>query len=708
MFCSRCGQEISEDMKFCPRCGAPAEAPEPETAGQAPENVPENVPVPEAAVPEPEKVPEPPQGPAAEAESPAAAPVQEPVTAIATAENTDVKQAPILTGKKGGRSIAVIAALAVVAVALVIGLVKLLPALFGGGGKEVYVYSTDDNELMFRKDLKAKTEATELSDESAEVVRFSEDGKYIYFFEGDAFDSYADLYMIRTADAGRKNASPEKLSSDVSTSDLTVLDAGGLLYLKGDSSDSDLYYYDGKESNRVARDVEDYTIDGSQSFVYYGEWDDSDDTVTLYRINFKKGGDRETLLKNVDTIYSSYDAEVLVYGMSDGDGTYDVYSKKPDGDKEKIASEVFEVEDVRVSKGKADVLYTTRQSEDVTLYDFVTDRYADSDRSARKPETSEYQTYVQGYWYGYYTTDWDAYNRAMDQWRPVEQRNNIRTALQDESYSVEYYTLNLSSGGDVRTIADRITAVRCDMDAAIYLYQKYEGKVEPVADVSELDSAWDIYDRIDNGSSTWYQNVGGTESEFELDEDYTGLNDIYVLGGSEAVLSVNDDDFNTFLLSYSIGKSGLSYQTEITDKYQGLSFRRDAKGKDVLYYFTDVNRDGDAGDLIRYDGSKATVAKEANSVIVLDDGTVFSTEDQRYNSRRNRSEYTLCLVDKDGRGTRIADDVSARFIVDAKKVLYISDGDLFVWNGKDSERLARDVNRIWASKRADASFYWCR
>ena len=76
-----------------------------------------------------------------------------------------------------------------------------------------------------------------------------------------------------------------------------------------------------------------------------------------------------------------------------------------------------------------------------------------------------------------------------------------------------------------------------------------------------------------------------------------------------------------------------------------------------------------------------------------------------------RSEVTECSLDvvKDGKNERIADDVYLVTItfLDAKRVVYVSDGDLFVWNGSTSEKLASDVTSFWSSRQADSQFYQC-
>ena len=79
----------------------------------------------------------------------------------------------------------------------------LLPSM--GGGKENVVFRTGDEELMFRKDLKAKTEAEELTDDLASWVRFSPNGKYLYFMEYDSSTGNGDLFRIEVSKIGRKD-----------------------------------------------------------------------------------------------------------------------------------------------------------------------------------------------------------------------------------------------------------------------------------------------------------------------------------------------------------------------------------------------------------------------------------------------------------------------------------------------------------------------
>ena len=641
----------------------------------------------------------------------------EPPTAVVVATPPELQpvppvppagNAPVLgeTRKKGSVwLLAGIAALAVIV--LIVAVVKLLPS---DGGKDVLVYLNDDDELMFRKDLKAKTAPVELTDDATSGVLFSKDGKYIYYLEGDAYSGTGTLYRAETAKIGKKDFSPEKVSSDVSAYDLShnvrVLDNGGAVYIRSSGSDGQLRCYDGKESYKLASGVESFTLNEKGTYAYYTEYDSADGTYSLYRVEIKDGGEKERILKDVDRIYSDYDADMLVYGKSNGSGsngvwTSDIYSQAPGGDKAKLLSDVYSVVDVTVSGSKTSITYTTAQVEEHTLYDFVRDSMASSDASEREPDTSDYQTY--GYWG--WTTDWDAYSAAYDAWWEVELRNEIRQELQNTNYNLTTYTLHRYEDGKDTVLAEGLASSypACSVPDGIFIYAKSEQDVSVVCDVSDLEYWSEIYDRMNASERIWYQNVNGTESELGLDEDGAGVSSLYVLNGKEAVLSVYEDGENV-IQAYSIGKDKLTFSSIVTDEdYTYFSVGKNGK-QDVLYYMTDLNSDYTSGDLMYYvNGNKTTVAKEATKVVLLDNGkTVFKMEDVAYNNRSETTECSLYVV-KDGKNERIADDVALYNIayLDTNRVLYISDGDLFVWNGSASEKLASDVTGFWASRRAD-------
>ena len=729
MFCKSCGKEIPENAKFCSGCGTPVSRPEhPPEVPETPVILvpPEASDVPDATeVPNVPDVPEAPARPQA-AETPrddltaALEPAMETAVAVAPpAEPPAVPPVPPVppgadaapAQKKKKTGVIILAAAAVAAVVLVAQLAALLPS---GGGKDIFLYRTVDDELMFRKDLKAKTEAVELSDDEPSSIRFTRDGKYIYFMEGyGSSDETADLYRMETAKIGKKGASPEKVSSDVNRYSLRLLPSGGAVYVRG-GEDGQLRFFDGKESYKLASDVNGYgfSIDEKGAYAYYTENDPSDYTLTLYRVQIKDGGTKEKLLKDADAIYTDYDAEVLVYGRSNGDGgeweydeTYDVYSQVPGGEKTKLLSDVSSVLDVFVEDGKAVILYMTANTEKHTLYDFVSDSLASSDAGETEPDYDDYQ--VQNAW-GWMTTDWDAYEEAYEKWYAVENRNYIRQSLKDTEYNITTYNLSRYENGKDTLLAEGLAfAPTYSAADGIYLYARADQEISAVCDVQDLEYGEQVYEKMDAAERSWYQHVGGAESEFDLDED-GDIGSLFILNGSEAVLTAYEDG-ESEIRAYSVGKNGLTFVSTITDDdYTGITKGRSG-GKDAVYYFTDMDSDYSAGELMRYAGGKSeSVAKDAGQVEILDDGAVFKMEDVDYNDRRGVTECTLYVM-RDGKGERIADDVAVSGVafLDSKRVVYISDGDLYVWNGRDSEKLASDVEYFWSNRQADRQSFSC-
>lgn len=722
MFCKNCGNEVAENTRFCNACGTPIE----QVAEQPAEQYGEQ-PV-EQYVEQPV------------AEDCGAAAVQEP-TAVG--------------GKKlGGKTIAVLAGCVVVAILLIIGVAKLFSGM--GGGDAVYTYVNDDYELMYLENLKAKTEPVEITDEANEnaSVRLSKDGKYMYFLGTDNpeyYDSEMTLYYIQVSKLGKKDAKPEKISSGVV--DYIVLDKGMVLYAKADSG-YQLRLFDGKDSSKLVSDVEDYSVNADQTYVYYTERDNEDNTISLYRIPLKKDGEKERLLKGASAIYSDYDAETLVYGeyndpYSDGlynpeDDNYTVYSCAPGGEKTKLVKDALSVYGLTVDGKKVSFYYTTRQNEETTMYDFFTDKSKADDEellnsSISYPNWSDYSVWdvyedgQGGYYYesyngirydldsSYVVADyWDArdaardqadrlydqayeeYYALSDQIDAAQWRNNLRDYLQNNVMEVEYFNLHKFEGGNATEIAANINPgyFRVLPFNGIFLYQKLESDETILGDVSELEYYDHAYDLVYSGEtqSVWYQNVGGVESllNMDLDEDETlSISSTFVLNDKEVVLNAQVDG-EWSLRSFKIGKNELTYSDVITDEdYTGVRKGVDAKDNEVLYYYLDVeiNNDGfEYGDLICYsDGKETQVAKEIAGYYLLDDSnTEYVLGEYEYEKGRLIAELSIL---KNGKTVSVSDEVEAGSItfLDGKQLMYMSDGDLYLWDGSEDRKIAEDV-----------------
>lgn len=703
MFCQNCGKELPDNAKFCSGCGAAVEetvAVEETEVFPSEEAVPESdgaqteVPAEEREDAAPADAA--PDAPAPEEKTVICAPVVVPVQSVMPVENE-----LILSGekKRRGKSLILLAAIAAVLVVLVVGAIKVLPSVFGGKG--VYLYMTEDAELMSMKKLKAGADAVELTDEGIQAPRFSKDGKYIYFFEEDeGYSGYGTLYRMETAKLGKKGAEPEKVSSEVQWN-IRVLDSGAVVYLKGSGNTAQLRLYNGKDSFKLASDVTGFSLNKKQTYAYFTEeeYDGMFSTSTLYRVELKQDGQKEKLLSEVGQFYGSYTDDMLVYGKyADETGLMDVYVAKPGEKGSKVLDDVANVFNVETSGEKVSFSFSTCQTEEHVLYDFVTDKLASGDANVREPDRYDYGHYSG---WGWWETDWDAYNAARETWYEARNRISIREELKKTEYDITTYTLCRYENGTVTKLADGVDTAYVESDAEnkVYIYPKSTHKVSKVADVADFDYFSQIYDLIDSGETQWYQNVNGTEKTLDIDsEEY--IVDFGVLNGKEAILAVSDGA-EAVIRCYKLGKDGMSFTETVTDdEFTGLVLRKNENSKDAMYYFTDLNTDKTAGELIRYvDGKKESVAKDANRVVILKDSAVFKMEDSEYDSRSGAYECTLYTVGN-GKNTKIADEVWANEVtfMGAKKVVYISDSDLYVWNGSRSEKIANNVVRFWTNE----------
>lgn len=87
------------------------------------------------------------------------------------------------------------------------------------------------------------------------------------------------------------------------------------------------------------------------------------------------------------------------------------------------------------------------------------------------------------------------------------------------------------------------------------------------------------------------------------------------------------------------------------------------------------------------------------SVSVYEDGQILAST-----SPYNNNGYELSTLGKKGNMSYLADDVSAYLRLDEKNLLYISDGDLYLYDGEDTELLAYDVDCMWSRKSMNTKF----
>ena len=127
--------------------------------------------------------------------------------------------------------------------------------------------------------------------------------------------------------------------------------------------------------------------------------------------------------------------------------------------------------------------------------------------------------------------------------------------------------------------------------------------------------------------------------------------------------------------------------------------------EETAYYTADgYDRDGYTYvDLYRYaNGESTRVAQDILDarVSVYEDGNIYV-----YTDASSRGVELTC-IGKDANRTMVADDVQQYIRMDKNNLLYIQDGELYNYNGKEKTRLASDITRFWVASpmKAEAAF----
>lgn len=193
---------------------------------------------------------------------------------------------------------------------------------FAGHSAIAYI---SNNSLMLMQDIEDEeaitlTRMTNYRD-SENFVHFSEDGKYVYYYSkydtstGTGSLCRAQVSKLRK-DSNKNDKYIVRIDNNVLVSSTTFLD--NAVYYQ--TKNKDLYYYNGKESVRIARDVEQYYVTEGDRIFYRIE-----EAIYVADINEIENASR--IASNVDTWYGhSDDGKAILYSTLSNSGAEVAYS----------------------------------------------------------------------------------------------------------------------------------------------------------------------------------------------------------------------------------------------------------------------------------------------------------------------------------------------------------------------------------------------
>lgn len=411
-----------------------------------------------------------------------------------------------------------------IGVAVVAVLVLVVSLIFGSRGLDNYALYLKDGEIYFN-DLGKNSESwqvtkklvdsddvedKDLAEAGYSMGRFaqmSEDGKYLFYPDKVGENGFT-LYYRAVNDP---EAEAKKIDSGLESYQLNA--AGTLVtYTKGD--DGDLYQYDVKKDSKekIASEVVQIcgiSEDGSR--IIYKNSDGN-----LYVKD--AGKDKEKLASEIEDVERvSEDFKTVYYTKEDA-----LYKQVIGEDKEKIASDVHDV--IRIYES-GEVYYLTKEEGEVCLADYVTDDLKDTDAAITQPDYPTYPSSPDRPYRWEYSTNaqyeaaYAAYENAYEQWQQERDRLDaeynaayeaywdkvdrdfLRDSLKASTISQTVCTLYYYDGKEESVLTESAMGeysyyYEYALDAAVITYEAYnQSEVEKVK-ISEVESAYDVEDMV--------------------------------------------------------------------------------------------------------------------------------------------------------------------------------------------------------------------
>lgn len=697
MKCSNCGAEISDDSRFCTFCGAktvPVEAKAEETPVET-QSVQEAAPVQEtqpvqAEAPVQETQPAQESAPAQpqQTEQPQQAaqpqqtwqPVPQPAPAAQSAgtpEKKSVKAKPIIIA-------VVVAAIAVLVIFII---VKLIGSVSGGVNEKSIVYQKDDT-LYYMSNMDKEDSEIEIADtrEYFSNIKLLDDGKALVYID----ERKSELYVVQLDKLKKDSSKNDKYIEEIDSkvSQVRAYASDNIYYL---NNDGELYYYNGKESKELDDDVDSIEAKCGNMLYYQSYNKDGDYVLNSYNLKTEKG---DKIAKNA---YVYAKDEGKIYILADDE----LQSVDGNGKAKTLAEDYSDVKE----PVKSD--YFTETTPEIALDEYDYEEYVDDpdyffDWLWTDEETGMYYLYSSNCesdvytdktnWYifdsdKYWDDEYDYENVAYDK----ERIETLREDLKSENVTITKNNLYYIDGDKETLIQENVSSSYsyADAEKKVVFFGVLGDDEDGVSiKISDIYSASDVQYQLDDAYSysepSDYYYAVGTSDKQKLKDIPTGLYSDY--NSSKIVVAYVDDVYDT------TGAELVAYTVSGKDLKEDKTLSKDAyyygKWYDDGFYFYDKADNGE-GDLTKYDGGKPEeIAKDVSlySLSINDDGSLIEIDDS----------YDLIYYDKSGKDKRIDRDVDEYSYINSKRIVYVSDGDLYVYTGKDdSQRISRNVYTYW-------------
>ena len=301
--------------------------------------------------------------------------------------------------------------------------------------------------------------------------------------------------------------------------------------------------------------------------------------------------------------------------------------------------------------------------------------------------------------------DYDAYNAAYETWSQVQDRDALRRELQDSENDWSLRTLYSIRDGKPAPIQENVLSWEYNTGYCV-LFNTPE-IIDRTIPIEDVESIYDVMDllTVDYSRENYLLNqvtgsiwrISAEAADAIADCQNRRYANLYC--GTEPVVYLSEGNGILSVAKVENGQVGAFRLIDDSAAFLGFDGT-------TLYYGTNIVETSNAhyGDFCAYSGGSSRVlARDVildSTFYLYEDGAVLAYTD------RDSSGNTLTLFSKDGTPTRLADGVAGEYIrVNESTVLYLSDGDLYCWDGKQPRRVCVGVDKIWSRDSVESSSY---
>ena len=558
-------------------------------------------------------------------------------------------------------------------------------------------YQNGDNTLYYFNGEEPVQVAKEVN------YYYTEESSKILYTTGNYSDGYS-LYGVALNDVDNKIKIASNLGYVCSASDFD-----NIIYTKYEDDDSETLYVAGfeKDAEKLAENVSTvYPVEDKMFFVAengtklnlydfvedsYAESDakitepNSDDfRIPEYSYEMVYGYDLKE--SDFDELYTSCTRDLYWYGES----TWWSYSMEDAmgvdwGDE---SDEIHAVTQSFIDKfaGSADENGYILVTDEVKSALKEIQKYADEPENEWQWMWLCFNKYQSGT-----TLDYEKYDEACNKWYEASGRINLREELKNKENDFAVSTLYCYEKGKLTPVNETVLDTEVFNGGLLY---NTTDLITDKAPIDELFSSYDVKKHLyidyaaennillDDGT-TCKMSASAAEAFAEAHED-----DYATLYFTEKEVYMSEDNGTLSVAPISGGVAGDF--SIVTDDAEILD-----ADDDTLYYASGIYESNSVTYCDLYSCQKGTGTRLAKDIMLgstnlYSDGMILA-----YTGYRSNGGYELTMIDSKGESTLIAEDVSKYIRVDKSNLMYISDGDLYVYNGKEKILVRTEVDQFW-------------